>query len=1333
MAAAVWAAFSLFDTQAADWPQWRFDAQHSANSPEQLPPKLAPAWTREYSPRVAAWEDALNQDLMPLDRVFEPIVLGDKLILGFNDRDKLVALDTRTGQERWTFFADAPIRLAPAAANGKIFFTSDDGHCYALNAQDGKLLWKFRGGPSDRKALANGRLASAWPARGGVVVRDNTVYFAASIWPFMGTFIYALEAETGKLTWVNDGTSATYMKQPHNAPAFAGVAPQGTLVATEKVLLTPGGRSIPAGFDRATGRFLYFNLAESGKGVGGSEVMANDTEFFVHTRLSGTRGHDLKNGKASKFALDNPVFAGQQYFASANYAAEAAALVEAETKLEAAQYAETRAGTEMNAALNLAEAAAILKASNALASASAKLKTAQAAVAKAKPATPPANVVQAWQADKSLAWELKADASGDLIRAGKQLYAGGSNTLAAINLPEAQGAPTVAWQLPVPGQVRRLLAANGMLFAVTLEGRVLAFGAAAGDGKIIREDFKVPSPAPAALERAKAILAQTKADEGYALCLGLDDHGDLLAALAAASKLQLIGVDADAAKIDRLRRQFDAAGLYGKRIALLAADPSNFGAPPYLANLIVADGAFAAQLADAAVLRRVYESVRPYGGSLYIASADAAKIKAAQLPKAVLAAASNAVLVTREGALPGSADWTHQYGDAGNSVKSDDKLVKLPLGLLWFGGNGNADVLPRHGHGPTEQIAGGRLFIEGVGALSARDVYTGRPLWKTAIPELNTAGMYYNDTMLKDPLTTLYSQIHIPGANARGANYVATEDRLYLAVSNQCLVLDTASGKILQTIQMPAAPSQPAPQWAYIAVCDDVLLGGAGFGEFNKKFGLKITWPPSPVDQSASSGLVAFDRHTVKVLWRADARHGFIHNGIAAGKGRVFCLDRLPKSAEAKAKKKTGQDPEGYRVVAFDLHTGKIAWEQTKDVFGSWLSYSKEHDVLLQAGATAVDRLKDEVNQGLMVLRAADGSVAWYKPDLKYTGPCILYHDLVITTPTSYHFSSGAYYLKDGAPHNIVNPLTGASQPWRVYRTYGCNTPVAAENLMTFRSGAAGFYDLETHGGAGNLGGFKSGCSINLIAANGVLNAPDYTRTCSCAYQNQTSLGLVHMPEMETWTCNFSAIETKGGERVQRVGINLGAPGNRLADGSLWLEYPPAAGISPRVPITVEPANAPVFRHHSGRVAGNGPAWVFASGLRDVSSLTIRPQLLKPELPEAVADEETPAEAPAAGADTTPKDTPLPDLPEAKYTVRLYFLEPDAATPGQRVFDVALQDKTVVTAFDIAKETSAPNRGLIKEFKNVAIKNDLKINLRKAASATLGPVLSGVELVLEKN
>ena len=52
--------------------------------------------------------------------------------------------------------------------------------------------------------LGNGRMVSRWPARGGPVIRDNIVYFAAGIWQSDGVFIEAIDAESGKVVWRNE-------------------------------------------------------------------------------------------------------------------------------------------------------------------------------------------------------------------------------------------------------------------------------------------------------------------------------------------------------------------------------------------------------------------------------------------------------------------------------------------------------------------------------------------------------------------------------------------------------------------------------------------------------------------------------------------------------------------------------------------------------------------------------------------------------------------------------------------------------------------------------------------------------------------------------------------------------------------------------------------------------------------------------------------------------------------------------------------------------------------------------------------------------------------------
>lgn len=141
--------------------------------------------------------------------------------------DKLLALDAATGQELWSYYAEAPVRLPPVGWNNRVYFCSDDGFVYCVDARSGNLVWKFSGAPNSQHVIGNRRLTSAWPTRGGPVIRDGRLYFAASIWPFMGTFIYSLDAESGKVVWLNDRTGAQYIKQPHSASSsFAGVAPQ---------------------------------------------------------------------------------------------------------------------------------------------------------------------------------------------------------------------------------------------------------------------------------------------------------------------------------------------------------------------------------------------------------------------------------------------------------------------------------------------------------------------------------------------------------------------------------------------------------------------------------------------------------------------------------------------------------------------------------------------------------------------------------------------------------------------------------------------------------------------------------------------------------------------------------------------------------------------------------------------------------------------------------------------------------------------------------------------------------------------------------------------------
>src|SRR5689334_1383894 len=197
------------DSADNDWPFWRRDAAHTGTTLRALPDRLVLQWTRELPPLQPGWPD---QPRVQMDAVYEPVVMGQRMFVPSAREDGVSAYDTRTGEKRWTFFSDGPVRYSPAAWEGRVYVASDDGFLYCLDAEKGSVLWKFRGGPGDRRILGNERLISTWPARGAPVVEGGVVYFGAGIWPFMGIFLHALDARTGKVVWTNEGDGSIFIK-----------------------------------------------------------------------------------------------------------------------------------------------------------------------------------------------------------------------------------------------------------------------------------------------------------------------------------------------------------------------------------------------------------------------------------------------------------------------------------------------------------------------------------------------------------------------------------------------------------------------------------------------------------------------------------------------------------------------------------------------------------------------------------------------------------------------------------------------------------------------------------------------------------------------------------------------------------------------------------------------------------------------------------------------------------------------------------------------------------------------------------------------------------------
>lgn len=329
--------------------------------------------------------------------------------------------------------------------------------------------------------------------------------------------------------------------------------------------------------------------------------------------------------------------------------------------------------------------------------------------------------------------------------------------------------------------------------------------------------------------------------------------------------------------------------------------------------------------------------------------------------------------------------------------------------------------------------------------------------------------------------------------------------------------------------------------------------------------------------------------------------------------------------------------------------------------------------------------LNGESGSRMIVYKVPEHKILWDRA-IKYNNPPILHNDKIYT-------EGEGFMLLSGDPLYETDPVTGEQLKWSFKREYGCGIVAASEHLLTFRSASAGFVNLNVFEGTASLGGWKPGCSTNLIAADGVLNSPDYTRTCQCPYQNQTSLALVHMPWMTYWTnSNYKW----NGNNIKQLGLNFGAPGDRTSDkNTLWFEFPYVAGASPEIPVKIDTSGYYTIRKEPVSVSSSETPWVAASAACGLRSLVI-----------------------SLSAGENVKDV--------LYTVNIHFSELEDKKPGDRIFNISVQGQEMIKNLDIVKEAGVSNKELIKTFTGIRAGKELRIDLTPLKGNT---IISGIEII----
>ncbi len=220
---------------AADWPTFRGCNTGSVTTAAVVPEKGKRLW--QLRPKTRFVPTA-------------PVAAGGLVFVG--GQDGIVrAFDAVTGKTEWTAYTGGAIAFPPTIWQGRALVSSADGWVYAFEAKTGRQLWRFRAAPQERKIPVYGSLMSTWPSSSGVLVEDGVAYFAAGIVNYDGTYVHALDAETGRIKWQNN-TSGHLDKEGQT-----GVSVQGHLPLYDGKLYMAGGTSIsPAVYDVRDGKCL---------------------------------------------------------------------------------------------------------------------------------------------------------------------------------------------------------------------------------------------------------------------------------------------------------------------------------------------------------------------------------------------------------------------------------------------------------------------------------------------------------------------------------------------------------------------------------------------------------------------------------------------------------------------------------------------------------------------------------------------------------------------------------------------------------------------------------------------------------------------------------------------------------------------------------------------------------------------------------------------------------------------------------------------------------------------------------------------------------------------
>jgi outer membrane protein assembly factor BamB len=641
--------------------------------------------------------------------------------------------------------------------------------------------------------------------------------------------------------------------------------------------------------------------------------------------------------------------------------------------------------------------------------------------------------------------------------AGSLRFAGGDGKIAAFNAEDG----SKVWTASVDGKAYSFAVVGNKLLVGTHTGRIYCFASSKAPevAKII-----AAAPTPPITKFAPQIAALKKAagvDQGYVLQLG--GEIELALALAQASRFQVILRQPDVKRIDAQRATIEAAGLAHR----VFVDAGGFDPLPY------GDHVFNLVVPGLAAVKRdeCMRVARPQGGVVFFSEHE----------------------IVRQGKLDGEGEWTHQYGDPGNTACSNDRRLQGELELQWFGKPGPQGQIDRHHRGSAPLYKAGRMFVPGEDRITAVDAYNGTILWEREFPDSRRVVVY------------------------RDSSFVALDaDRLYVAQKTQLQTIDPQTGATLKTIPVPKGPKGEAKEWGYVAAVEGTLVGSATRPGSSRRTQSKIVDTTETyydhVPLVCSEGIFGIDPVDGTTRWTYWSQRGWIPTpAIACGDGAVYFVEAgvaSPSDGVCRARL-TDLFKKPADLVALDLKTGKERFRKSIDLSALqhvvFVTFAQDRVIVSGSRNSTPRKVDGKVFYDLLVFDAKNGAKQWdvtQNRELEVGGDHGEQDQHPVVVGNKLFQEPFAYDLETGSRIDWKWPWAPGK------RRAGCGTLTASASQFFFRDDNVALFDLEKGEARKVTTETRPGCWVNLLPVGGMLLAPEASSGCSCNFSVQTSLAL---------------------------------------------------------------------------------------------------------------------------------------------------------------------------------------------------------------------------------